>query len=140
MYLHRYIENMSEVRRFAIKLDPPTFVVEHTKNQKLYVRRIKLQGINSNATETSSSNSEERVRLYTDMIIDKNMELLGPQNGVSRDQIEDLIRMILTKSIATTAASATVSHGKTLSSTNHTTIFTKTIESTGNHLHDKFLF
>ena len=132
---------MSEVRRFAIKLDPPTFVVEHTKNQKLYVRRIKLQGINSNATETSSSNSEERVRLYTDMIIDKNVELLGPQNGVSREQIEDLIRMILTKSIATTAASAaTTPHGKTLSSTNHTTIFTKTIESTGNPLHHEFRF
>lgn len=98
----------------------------------MYVRRIKLQGIDSNATETSSSNSEERVRLYTDMIIDKNLELLGPQNGVSRDQIEDLIRMILIKS--TPAATASASLGKTLSSTNHTTIFTKTTES-GNPLH-----
>ena len=65
---------MTEVRRFAIKLDPPTFVVEHTKNHKMFVRRIKLQGINANATETSS-NSEERIRLYTNMIIGKNWEL-----------------------------------------------------------------
>ena len=124
---------MTEVRRFAIKLDPPTFVVEHTKNHKMFVRRIKLQGINANATETSS-NSEERIRLYTNMIIGKNWELLGPQNGVSREQIEDLIRMILTKSIATTDAAATASLGNTLSSTNDTTIFTKAMESTGNTL------
>ena len=120
--------SVTEVRRFAIKLDPPTFVVEHVKNQKLFVRRIKLQGINSNiATKTSNESSEERVRLYTDMIIEKNMELLGPQNGVSRDQIEDLIRMIITKSIATATSATTASLGKTISSNNETII-----EPTGN--------
>ena len=122
---------MTEVRRFAIKFDPSTFVVEYMKNNKMYVRRIKLQGCGVN----SSSNNEERVRIYTDMIIEKNLELLGPQNGVSRDQIEELIRMILTKSISTTAATASLDK-KTISSNDNTTIFTKTIESSGNTLCD----
>ena len=36
-------ESSLEVQRFAINYDPPTFVIEYRKNNKLYVKRSLLQ-------------------------------------------------------------------------------------------------
>ena len=89
-----------EVRRFAIKFDPPTLVVEYAKHQKTYVKKIKL---NTTGVEGSSS-IKERIQVLTDLIIEKNIDVLGPQL-VLRDQIEDLVHKIFQKKVRDTDAS-----------------------------------
>jgi hypothetical protein len=57
-----------EIQRFAVKYEPPTFVIEYrnTANLKTYVKKIRLKktiGVNANR--------------LTDKIISSNLELLG---------------------------------------------------------------
>jgi centrosomal protein CEP19 len=81
-----------EVRRFAIKFEPPTLVVEYQKHLKTYVKKIKLN------TKGGSSSLEGRVKALTDLIIENNIDVVGPEI-VSREQIEDLVQMIFQKKI-----------------------------------------
>lgn len=83
-----------EVRRLAIKFEPPTLVVEYIKNQKIYVKKIKLKTTEAAGTK----GEEEHIRVLTDLIIEKNADVLGPEL-VSREQIEDLVRMIMKKKV-----------------------------------------
>jgi transposase len=57
-----------EIQRFAVKYEPPTFVIEYKNkaNGKIFVKKIRLRridGVNANQ--------------LTDKIISANLELLG---------------------------------------------------------------
>lgn len=77
-----------EVQKFAVKYDPPTFVIQYRNSitHKNFLKNIRLKvGIKANADKV------------TDKIIGENSDLLGPSK-VSRNQILDLIKLIITKS------------------------------------------
>ena len=76
-----------EVQKFAIKYDPPTFVIQYRNNEtgKNFLKNIRLKiGRKADADKV------------TNKIISENADLLGP-NKVSRDQIRDLIERIIGK-------------------------------------------
>ena len=76
------------MKRFAVKYDPPTLVVEYlnTGNGKTYVKKIRLIGVIG----------DDATRL-TEKIINENHDVLGPNNA-SRDQILSLMQLIVDKS------------------------------------------
>jgi hypothetical protein len=77
-----------EVKRFAVKYEPPTLVVEYLNigSGKTYVKKIRLIGdIGDDATR------------LTEKIINENDDVLGPNNA-SRDQIFSLMQLIIDKS------------------------------------------
>ena len=80
--------DLLEVKRFAVKYEPPTLVVEYLNigSGKTYVKKIRLIGaIGDDATR------------LTEKIINENDDVLGPNNA-SRDQILSLMQLIIDKS------------------------------------------
>lgn len=80
--------DLKEVKRFAVKYEPPTLVVEYLNigSGKTYIKKIRLIGaIGDDATR------------LTEKIINENDDVLGPSNA-SRDQILSLMQLIIDKS------------------------------------------
>ena len=91
-YFNEIVMSSLEVQKFAIKYDPPTFVIQYRNNEtgKNFLKNIRLRiGRKANAGKV------------TDKIISENPDLLGPSK-VSQDQIRDLIELIIGKSCIST--------------------------------------
>ena len=74
------------VRRFAIKYEPPTLAIEYEKENKIFLKKIRIKSRSVNVTASH----------LVDKLIEQNKEALNLQR-IHRTQLEGLVSMLLAK-------------------------------------------